>query len=76
MGHKSVQTTFQYVHLGPEEMRSEAERVAGNGVKRQVPNHSTMQDNGAAIQLKSLYDQGILSKDEYLLKMETLLGVL
>ena len=75
MGHTSVQTTFMYVHLGPEQMRAEAERVAtiGNDVTIDPVSGSSMAS--AASSLKALFDQGILSKDEYLLKMESILGL-
>ncbi len=75
MGHTSVQTTFQYVHLGPEQMRAEAERVSQDG--QYVSGEPS--DNGsrltAASALKALFDQGVLSKDEYLVKMESILGL-
>ena len=38
MGHKSVQTTFQYVHLGPEEMRSDSTfKISAPGGESQYP---------------------------------------
>jgi integrase len=75
MGHTSVQTTFQYVHLGPNEMKAEAERVASNGNHVSIETSGEMPRTSAASSLKALYDQGILSKDEYLLKMESILGL-
>ena len=74
MGHTSVQTTFMYVHLGPEQMRAEAERVANNGHDVQIEPANGSSIASAASSLKALFDQGILSKDEYLLKMESILG--
>ena len=76
MGHNSIQTTFQYVHLGPAEMRAEVERVAGVDNPESGKGPSQTDSSGAAVHLKSLFDQGLLSKDEYLSKMETILGVL
>ena len=73
MGHNSVQTTFQYVSLGPDQMRAEAERVSNQG--HQVAAGSIDGSTSAASSLKTLFDQGILSKDEYLLKMESILGL-
>lgn len=75
MGHTSVQTTFQYVHLGPAQMRAEAERVSNQGPKMPTEPIDSLSKSSAASSLKALFDQGILSKDEYMLKMESLLSV-
>jgi integrase len=75
MGHTSVQTTFQYVHLGPEQMRAEVERVSEGGERVQPITNRDVNESSAASSLKSLYDQGILSKDEYLIKMESIMGL-
>ena len=75
MGHNSVQTTFQYVSLGPDQMRAEAERVSNEGHQVVVESIDGSSKSTAASSLKTLFDQGILSKDEYLLKMESILGL-
>lgn len=75
MGHSSVQTTFQYVHLGPEQMRAEAERVSNNGHHATKGPSDDTSRSSAVASLKTLFDQGILSKDEYLNKMESILGI-
>ncbi len=75
MGHTSVQTTFQYVHLGPEQMRAEAERVSKNGQPATMESLDSPSKSSAAASLKTLFDQGVLSKDEYLIKMESILGI-
>ena len=75
MGHTSVQTTFQYVHLGPEQMKAEVERVSSEGQYISVEPSNDASKSAAASHLKSLFDQGILSKDEYLQKMESIMGL-
>jgi site-specific recombinase XerD len=75
MGHNSVQTTFQYVHLGPEQMRAEAERVSNCGQPASLQPLDSPTKSSAAASLKTLFDQGVLSKDEYLIKMESILGI-
>ena len=75
MGHTSVQTTFQYVHLGPEQMKAEAERVSNGGQHLLVTHSADRSQSSVVSSLKALFDQGILSKDEYLLKIESILGL-
>jgi integrase len=75
MGHTSVQTTFQYVHLGPEQMKAEVERVSNQGQHIPVGSGDSTLRASSASSLKTLFDQGILSKDEYLHKMESILGL-
>lgn len=75
MGHTSVQTTFQYVHLGPAQMKAEAERVSNDRQHVPVELTDSPSNSAAASSLKNLFDQGILSKDEYLSKMESILGL-
>ena len=72
MGHTSVQTTFQYVHLGPEQMRAEAERVSQGGQNVTMESSDDGSRATVASSLKALFDQGILSKDEYLQKLESI----
>ena len=58
---------------GPEEQRREAERVAstnGNGEPAPVENAKS-----TAGMLKELYEPGVLSKEEYLSKLEAVLGL-
>lgn len=75
MGHTSVQTTFQYVHLGPEQMKAEVQRVSNGRRNTQSEFDANLPRSSAAASLKMLFDQGLFSKDEYLQKMESILGL-
>jgi len=82
VGHDNIQTTFDYVALGPDEHRKEAERTNGN--RRQPVEQAaspepetapTGPDTSAVAHLKALHDRGILTTDEYLRKIEAIHGL-
>lgn len=71
VGHENIQTTYEYVALGPAEHRKEAEKAEAARASRSGDS-VVAPDRAAAGHLKALFEQGVLTKDEYLSKLESL----
>ena len=75
VGHSDVDTTYKYVDLGPADHRAEHARVGERKSSEASDPAAPKPDIDAASSLKALHDQGILSTEEYLSKLEMLIGL-